>query len=215
MFSQSVDVLVVDLETIEINEDLLSVAELGRALRMARTEMLREYLASRCWLRRSLAEYLDHPPHEIEFVTDEKAKPSIATPHTDLSFSLSYSGGMAVLATGFRMAVGVDVETLDGAHINPEMIHRVLSPPEESAVRSAPDQAKEFHKLWVRKTALTKATSVGADEDVTSHNVLGLSPVTRDGFDVVDVNLGEGFVAAVAVPTGCTIEVTALVEVAA
>lgn len=215
MFSQSVDVLVADLATVEIDEDLLSVSELGRALRMARTEMLREYLAAHCWLRRTLSEYLDYPPEEIRFVACEDMKPSIVTPHTDLSFSLSYSGGVAVLAAGFRMAVGVDVETLEGARINPEMIHRVLSRPEESAVRNAPDQAREFHKLWVRKTALAKATGAGADAEGTSQNVLGLSPVTRDGFDVLDINLGEGFVAAVAVPTGCSIDVTALVEVAA
>jgi 4'-phosphopantetheinyl transferase len=215
MFSRSVDVLVGDLTTVEIDEDLLSVAELGRALRIARTPLLREYLAVHCWLRRRLSEYLNRPADQIRFTTDESGKPEIAAPDTDLSFNLSYSGGIVVLAAGFRMAVGVDVETLEGARINPEMIHRVLSRPEESSVHGAPDPVKEFHKLWVRKEALAKATGLGVDGDVASINVLGLSPVTRDGFDLADMDLGEGFVAAVAVPTGCSIELTALAGVAA
>ena len=44
---------------------------------------------------------------------------------------------------------------------------------------------------------------------------MGLSPVKWDGLEVVDVNLGERVVAAVAVPQSCSIELTALVDVEA
>ena len=215
MFKNSVDLFDHVIYTVEIDEDLLSVAELGRALRIARTELLRDYLAVHCWLRRTLSDYLGCPAADIRFALDEQGKPSVATPHTDLSFSLSYSGGRAAVALGFRMAVGVDLETLEGARINPEMIHRVLSRPEEHAVRDAPDQVKEFHKLWVRKEALAKAIGIDPEASIPSTTVLGLSPVTRDGFDVTDVNLAEGFVAAVAAPEGCSIELTTRIEVAA
>ncbi len=214
MFNRSVDVVVVDLETVSIDEDLLSAAELGRALRRARTEMLREYLAVHCWLRRRLSEYLDFPASEIRFQPDERGKPLIATPSTDLSFSLSYGGGLAVLAAGFRMSVGIDIESLDGASINQDLIHRVLTPPEESSVRSSPDQVREFHNLWVRKEALAKATG-SFERLATSGGVLGLSPVTRDGLDITDIDLGEGFVAAISAPAGCSIELINVVGVAA
>jgi 4'-phosphopantetheinyl transferase EntD len=208
MFNRSVDVLVADLADIEVDEDLLSVAELGRALGIASPKMLRQYLAAHTWLRQRLAEYLEHPAADIEFGEGEGGKPTIVAPHTDLTFNLSYSGGMALLAVGFRVAVGVDIETLEGAKVNPEMVHRVLSRPEADTVFASSDMLKEFSKLWVRKEAMAKA--VGGDQEMTTTNVLGLSPVSRGGFDITDVNLGEGFMAAVTVPEGCSIELTML-----
>lgn len=211
MFNRSVDVLVADLAAVDVDEDILSVAELGRALGIASPAMLRQYLAAHTWLRRRLAEYLECSPADVEFGAGEHGKPEIVSPQTDLSFNLSYSGGMAMLAVGFRVELGVDIETLEGAKVNPEMIHRVLSRPEADSVLGAPDMLKEFFKLWVRKEAMAKATGWGVDQEMTTTNVLGLSPVSRNGFDAIDVNLGEGFIAAVAVPTGCSIELTMLV----
>jgi len=208
MFSRSVDVLVADLADVQVDEDLLSVAELGRALGIASPAALRQYLAAHTWLRQRLSEYLEHPAAEIEFGEDEHGKPAIVVPDTGLSFNLSYSGGLAVLAIGFRVAVGVDIETLEGAKVNPEMVHRVLSRPEADTVFASSDMLKEFYKLWVRKEAMAKA--VGGDREMTATNVLGVSPVSRGGFDITDVNLGEGFMAAVTVPEGCSIELTML-----
>jgi 4'-phosphopantetheinyl transferase len=211
MFSRSVDVLVADLPEIAVDEDLLSVAELGRALGIASPAALRQYLAAHTWLRQRLSEYLEHPAADIEFGEGEHGKPTIVAPHTDLSFNLSYSGGIAVLGVGFRVAIGVDVETLEGAKVNPEMVHRVLSRPEADTVFASSDMLKEFYKLWVRKEA--KAKAIGGDQEMTATNVLGLSPVSRDGFDITDINLGEGYVAAVTVPEDCSLELTMLMGV--
>jgi 4'-phosphopantetheinyl transferase len=215
MFSRSVDVLVADLATVDVDEDQLSVAELGRALGIASPAMLRQYLAAHTWLRERLSDYLDVPGSEITFAEREHGKPVIAVPYTDLSFNLSYANDLAVLALGFRMDVGVDVVSLEGAKVNPEMIHRVLSRPEADSVLSAPDMRKEFYKLFVRREAMAKAHGGGDIQSNPGFNVLGLSPVSRDGLEVTDVNLGEGFAAAVAVPVGCSIELTALVGAAA
>ncbi|MDJ0924486.1 MAG: 4'-phosphopantetheinyl transferase superfamily protein [Acidimicrobiia bacterium] len=215
MFSRSVDVMTVDLTTIEVDEDLLSVAELGRALGIASPAALRQYLAAHTWLRLRLADYLDYPAADIRFRQGIHGKPEIVTPETDLAFNLSYSGGRAVLASGFRMAVGVDIEKTEGAKVNPDMLHRVLTPPEAYSVQEAPDMVREFLRLWVRKEALAKATGWGVDQDPSSTSVLGVSPVSRDGFDLTDINLGEGYVAAAAVPVGCSIDLMTLVEVAA
>jgi hypothetical protein len=35
--------------------------------------------------------------------------------------------------------------------------------------------------------------------------------VSRDGFDITDINLGEGYVAAATVPEGCSLELIMLV----
>lgn len=212
MFSQSVDVLFADLAAVTVDEDLLSVAELGRALGIASPPHLRQYLAAHTWLRQRLAEYLDVPPAEIAFGANDCGKPEVASPSTDLAFNLSYSNGMAALAVGFRKSVGVDVETLEGAQINPEMIYRVLSPSESNSVLLADDRVRAFLRLWVRKEALAKATGHHAEADEV--NVMGISPLEIDGFEVTDINIGEGFVAAVAVPPGTRIELMTLLEAA-
>ena len=215
MFSRSVDVMTTDLTTIEVDEDLLSAAELGRALGIASPAALRQYLAAHTWLRLTLAEYLEFPPADLRFARASHGKPEVVTPETDLAFNFSYSGGRAVVACGFRMAVGVDIEAVEGAKINPDMLHRVLTVPEAHSVQEAPDMVREFLRLWVRKAALAKATGHGVDQDPSAISMLGVSPVERDGFDVTDINLREDFVAAVAVPEGCNIELITRVEVAA
>lgn len=204
MFSRSIDVITVDLATVTVDEDLLSVAELGRALGIARTDALGHYLAAHTWLRQRLAEYLQVPPASIGFAENEWGKPFVETPATDLSFNLSYAGGKAVLGVGFRTDIGVDVEALEEARINPEMINRVLSRPEADSVLHSGDMKREFYKLWVRKEAIAKANGWGVGEETTT-NLLGLSPVERDGREVADLNIGDEFAAAVAVPAGSEI----------
>ena len=179
MFTRSVDVLVADLSVIDVDEDLLSVAELGRALGIASPEHLRQDLAAHTWLRQRLGEFLDFSPAAIEFVGGEHGKPSIVTPHTDLSFNLSYSNGTAALAVGFRMDVGVDVETVDGAKLNLDMMHRVLTRPEIESVRSSPDMIRSFLKLWVRKEAIAKATGWGSSPRAVRNGSSASFPCSR------------------------------------
>ena len=213
MFSRTVDVVTVDLATVAVDEDLLSVAELGRALGIARTNALGHYLRAHTWLRQRLAEYLDAPAADIEFGVNDHGKPFVESPSTDLAFNLSYAGGMAALAVGFRVEVGVDIEPVKTAKVNPDMIHRVLSRPEAESVRHSGDMKQEFYRLWVRKEAMAKANGWGVGEETTT-NVLGLSPVERDGYAVTDLNIGDGFAAAVAVPADCIIELRTLIDVA-
>lgn len=211
LFTRTVDVLTTDLTTVEIDESILSVGELGRALEYAMTPGLRPYLAARTWLRQRLAEYLDCSSEEIEF----DANGRISAPDTDLSFDLSDANGIVALAVGFRMAVGVNVEAIDSDPVDTDMVRRVLTRPEANTVLSSHDMRKEFSKLWSRKQALARALGRDPEEEPKKLSVLGLSPAKWDGFEVVDVNLGGGVAAAVAVPQGCSIAVTALLDVEA
>ncbi len=210
MFSRSVDVLVVDLATVEVDEDLLSVSELGTALGITSPARLRDYLAARTWLRQRLGEYLDRPAAEIEFAADDVGKPQIVAPHTDLSYSFSYSGGIAVLAGGFRVAGGADIEALEGAGVDPEAVNRFLSQGEANAVLAASDTIEEFLRLLVRKKALAKASG-WSHQELVARSLLGGCPISAEGFDVVELELSARFAAAVTVPTGCRIELTNLV----
>jgi phosphopantetheinyl transferase len=210
MFTRTVDVLTADLTTVKIDESILSVGELGRALEYSMTSELRPYLAARTWLRQRLGEYLDCTVDEIELDGDGQLR--ITAPDTDLTFDLSYADGIVALAVGFRMAVGVSVAAVGGEQLDTEMARRMLTRPEANTVFSSPDMRREFSKLWSRKQALARALGQDPEEEPKKLSVLGLSPVKWDGFEVVDVNLGDGVAAAVAVPQGCSLAVTALLD---
>jgi hypothetical protein len=115
LIGQSVDVLVTDLGSVDIDEEVLSVAELGKAIELASAPGLRPYLAACTWMRQMLAVYLVAQPVEIVFETDGRGIPVVASPETDLSFSLSYSDWIGVLAIGFGQEVGVAVDSYAGA----------------------------------------------------------------------------------------------------
>ncbi len=205
MFSHQIDVWAADIGSVETDEGLLSVRELGRALRMGSSDLLPSYLAAHTWLRRRLSRYLDVPADEIRFELGEHGKPRIASPETDLTFSLSYSGWAAVLAVGFRKDVGVDVEALDGASVDPALVSRTLTSEERESYCRAIDPIRTFLRFWVRKQSLAKATGIGVDRELGTTDVSGVAPIAVGRFEITDLNLGDQLVAAVAVPPKTTI----------
>ncbi len=208
MLSRQVDVWVVDTSTIDTDEDLLSVAELGRALSLGSSCLLNRYLAAHTWLRRQLGRYLGVPADEIEFEIGDHGKPQIVSPQTDLSFSLAYSGWAAVLAVGFRNDIGVDVEDVDGAVVNPTVVAKTLAAAERESYDSAIDPVRTFLRFWVRKESLAKATGLGVDRDIANTDVSGITPIEMGDFEIVDLNLGEHLVAAIAVPPGTLLNIS-------
>lgn len=208
MFTRQVDVWVADISTVEIDEDLLSVAELGRALSLGSSRLLNNYLAAHTWLRRQLGRYLDVPAGEIEFEVGEHGKPRVVNPQTDLSFSLTYSGWAAVLAVGFRNDIGVDVEEVEGAVVNPTIVANTLAPAERDSYDSAIDPVRTFLRFWVRKESLAKATGLGVDRDMVNTDVSGVAPIEVGDYEIVDMNLGEHLVAAIAVPPKTTLNIS-------
>ena len=208
MFSRAVDVIVADLSTIEIDEGVLSVAELGHSLDIAMSEELPEYLAAHTWLRNRLADYLEVPAGDIEFGRGEHGKPAVIAPTTDLEFNLTYADRTGVLALAFRHPVGVDIRPVRGAELNPGEIARTLAPVELERYDQALNPMRTFLQFVVRKEALAKATGVGSPDDPRLSDMSGLSPVTVDDYVVTDLNLGDEFVAAVASQPGLTINLT-------
>ena len=211
MFSRAVDVLVADLSDVVVDEDLLSISELGRALQFGSPVSLTEYLAAHTWVRRRLAEYLDFPAADIRFAENEHGKPVIATPTTDLSFNLAYSGQMMALTVGFRNNVGIDIEQINGKPVEPAMIGQAFSSLEKMAVILADDVETAYLRQRVRKQSLGKAIGYGLDEHMGNIDLSGESPLMVDGYEITDLNLGSDYVAAVAAPAGSTIAMSIVV----
>jgi len=207
MFSRQVDVWIADLRGVETDERVLSVAELGRALFINSPELLCDYLAVHSWLRRRLSEYLDSPADEIVFEAGEWGKPVVVNPQTDLSFNVAYSGSMAVLAVGFRREIGVDIESIAEAEVSDRAVRTTLAPAEKHSYDYAVDPVQTFLRFWVREEALAKARGFGVGRDMESTDVSGISPVAIRGFEITDISLGDGFVAAIAAPDGSDVRV--------
>ena len=208
MFSRAVDVVVADLSAIEIDEGVLSVAELRHSLDIAMSDDLPEYLAAHTWLRGRLADYFEIPPGEVELVASEQGKPVVVGPTTDLEFNLAYTNWMAILAVAFRHPVGVDIRSLQGVQLEPGELERSLALVELQRYDEALNPMRTFQKFMARKEALAKATGVGVPEDLRQWDMSGLSPVAMGDHVITDINLGDDFVAALASAPGLTINLT-------
>lgn len=207
MFSRSVDVLVADLTAVDVDESVLSVAELGYSLDIAMSDQLPEYLAAQTWLRRRLAEYLGVGAGTIEFGSDDRGKPLVASPVTDLTFSFAHSDWTAVLAVGFRSELGVQTSGVTGIELPAGAVTRSLAATEQERFDSSINPVRTFLQFMTRKEALVEATG-GVDRALSEIDASGLSPVTIDGWEITDLNLGDACVAAVAHAPGMQLVVT-------
>jgi 4'-phosphopantetheinyl transferase len=90
--------------------------ERRRAEALLRPLSRRRWVASRWALRGVLCRYLRRAPEEIRLATGEHGKPRLAEPAAGLSFNLSHSDRMAVIAVAQDREVGVDVERVAARH---------------------------------------------------------------------------------------------------
>ncbi len=144
------------------------------------------WIAARVALRAVLGERLGVAPAEIVFALGAHGKPELAG--ASLRFNLAHSGDRALIAVS-DVEVGVDLERTARSS---RAIERTLTEGERTAL--GPDRHVELLRVWCRKEALAKALGGG----------LGWAPeefdTSRpDGFALIDLELDEGYVGALAV----------------
>jgi 4'-phosphopantetheinyl transferase len=104
-------------------------------------------------------------PGEFRFVENAHGRPEIAHPSLDrpLRFNLSHSGGIVACVLGEAQQIGVDVERLDRPPIDPRVIRRYCSEPEQAALAEMPEALRHerFLELWTLKEAYVKARGTG------------------------------------------------------
>jgi 4'-phosphopantetheinyl transferase len=159
----------VDLEAIGAEESrwrtILSADELTRASRFHFPRDRQFFIASRALLRKILAGYLETEPSAVSFAYSEKQKPSLGEAHaeSDLTFNLSHSGGVALLAFTRRREIGVDIEQVRRDFDLEAIAHRFFSEHERLQLADLPiaDRPEAFFRCWTRKEAYIKATGEG------------------------------------------------------
>lgn len=193
----AVDVWRVELDGVPADAASLSDEERRRAARMKDERRQGRFLASRVALREVLGGCLGVDGGAVRFILGAAGKPAVVD-GGDLSFSLSRSGGVALVAVTRGREVGVDVERVVPDGGLRRVAEHFFSPAEAAALRALaePDRLHAFYRLWVRKEAVAKASGAGLGEGITHVEVAG-DVVGR--WSVASLDAGAGFVAAVAV----------------
>ncbi|MBS2031484.1 MAG: 4'-phosphopantetheinyl transferase superfamily protein [Deltaproteobacteria bacterium] len=186
---------------------LLDDAELARASRFKHERDRRRFVRSHAALRSTLALALGIDPRALVFTEGAHGRPEL----TDgaLRFSLSHSGGIALVALA-RRAVGVDAEAIRaGPHLE---VARFFSAREQAALAAVPNDERcaAFFRAWVRKEAYLKARGTGLQAPLHAFDVslepgspaqlLGTRPDSReaDRWTLADVAVPNGYIAALA-----------------
>jgi 4'-phosphopantetheinyl transferase len=154
--------------------ELLDHQELQRLRQFYFVPDRQRYAAAHANLRRILGAYLGQPPGQICIRANRFGKPELADSSSSLSFNLSHSKTIAVVAVGYGPPIGVDVE--DIRPIEPEVADTHFSAAELSELRKFEGDAwlSGFYRCWTRKEAILKAEGVGLHIALDSFDV-GLS----------------------------------------
>lgn len=151
----------------------LSEFERMRAARLAGEVLQRRYIAAHVALRRLLSARVGVEPQRLQLADGAGGKPRLLHAGSPLTFNLSRSGDLAVVALSDRVDVGVDVEAAHPLFESAEFRERILTAHESRRVEALPrgDQSAFVRRLWVRKEAVVKALGVGLKIHPTSIEV--------------------------------------------
>lgn len=179
-------------------EGVLSLAERQRAERFRFRHDRLAFRASRVALRVILGGRLGADPGAIDFTLGPHGRPSVADAG-DLTFSLSRSAPLALVALTRGRPVGVDIERIRPLDDLEAMAARFFSASEVRSLRSVPepDRTDAFFACWTQKEAVAKATGVGLDDAIDRIATGGGAETGRWPTRLLDI--GAGWAAAVAV----------------
>ncbi len=140
--------------------------------------------AARAALAEILAAYLGGA-EAAEIIVEEGGKPRLAAAPERLSFNLSHSGGLALIAIAAGGAsVGVDVERVKPRRDLPRLARRWLPAADAEAVAGAPEAEREraFYAAWTRHEARVKCVGTGLAGPAPPESVVAWPLAIEDGY---------------------------------
>jgi 4'-phosphopantetheinyl transferase len=194
-------------------ERTLSADEIARASRFYFERDRRNYIGRRGILRAILATYLETEPSAVRFLYNEFGKPRLegSQEARGLSFNLSHSGLLNLVAVGIDREVGVDIELINSSVSSDELARRFFSPNEVATLEALPQSLRlaGFFKCWARKEAFIKARGMGLSIPLDSFDVSPIQDETvalvrtansayLSNWKIEDLDIDPGCAAAVA-----------------
>ena len=140
---------------------LLSAEETARARRFHFDRDRDRYVRGRGFLRSLLGQLCAQHPAELVFGTGPQGKPFLQD-HA-VSFNLSHSRDLAVLAVSRMGPVGLDIEFIDRQVDSAGLAQTCLAPHEAAVLDGlcTADRAPRFFAFWTAKEARMKLTGEG------------------------------------------------------
>ena len=117
-------------------------------------------------MRTVLSRYVTIRPKDWVFLTNQYGRPEIANEYAKdacLSFNISHTNSLIVLAVAKRRSLGVDVENFCVREASIDVADRYFAPQEVAELTSAPSHQQQyrFFEYWTLKEAYIKARGMG------------------------------------------------------
>jgi 4'-phosphopantetheinyl transferase len=178
---------------------MLPEEDLARCQRCRQPEARARALASRAALRGVLGACLGMDPREVPLV-EGHGKPRLGgSLGGELDFSLSHSGGLALLAVGRGVLVGADVERLRPVPFLDSVVERFFGEAEREELRGLRGgrRRRAYFRLWTRREAAAKALGLGILEHFRRFPRWTAELQEAEGWSVTDLRPAPGYVGAV------------------
>lgn len=198
-------------EGVDTFRQLLSESEKRRCDAIRVPQERASYCICHGYLRMLLARYGCGKPDEIRIAIGEYGKPAIDPTQHDIGidFSLSHSGGVALIALARSRQVGVDVQEFLSSVPTGDISRRFFSPQEYESIRLQPKDSRvaAFYSCWARKEAAIKALG-GSIARLSSEVIVSTDPgepaqllrmppgENSHGWRLQDLPVGEGYAGA-------------------
>jgi 4'-phosphopantetheinyl transferase len=152
-------------------ERFLSGDELEQASRFRAPRSRKEFTQTRACLRLLLAHYSDLRASSLHFSAGPFGKPALVG--VPLSFNVSHTEGVSIIAIARHAAVGVDVERVLAALDLLAIAADHFSANELSKLRSVTgaELTESFFRCWTRKEAFLKAQGLGLPHGLNAFEV--------------------------------------------
>jgi 4'-phosphopantetheinyl transferase len=153
---------------------LLSDDERARAASFHFPRDRAAFIANRGHLRLLLARYLERPAQALRFVYGPQGKPELLAEDSEgLTFNVSHTEGLAVVAVSRYRRIGVDVEAVKSSNDLLDMARQHFSSIEYQKLASLPssEQYRAFYTCWTRKEAFLKGLGTGLSQSLSDFEV--------------------------------------------
>ena len=153
-------------DLLQAYEQLLSTSERQRRSRFVLADDQHRFLVSRALLRTVLSRYVgDVTPAEWIFAPNVYGRPEIVNDHPasgSISFNISHTRGLVVLALARAREVGLDTEHM-GRATSMEIANRVLTAAEVASLNAVPPEGRQrrFLEYWTLKESYVKTRAMG------------------------------------------------------
>ena len=174
---EEIDIWKFSLELQKDDQKILSDDELKRFDQETSTTKTDKRLAGRAHLRRILSRYTQTDPSEISFSYENNRKPVLAN-HPNLSFNLSHSGNIGLIAVTHSRRIGIDLEYLEAERPFSEIAERFLSKSENDFINEHPEEERPqaFYQVWTLNEAYLKALGTGFSVSSNDFSVIPNGP---------------------------------------